>query len=53
MCLNWDRLHIQQHNLDHLDNPISEAEVSKAILEAPNEKAPGPDGYTGLFYKSC
>ena len=28
-------------------------EISFAVLSLPNDKAPGPDGYTGRFYKCC
>jgi hypothetical protein len=42
-------LQIQHHDLNHLDEPITKAEVQAAVFAAPSEKAPGPDGYTGLF----
>ena len=51
--LNWELLDIQRHNLDHLDAPLTEEEVRGAIFDSPAEKAPGPDGYIGLFYKTC
>lgn len=35
-----------------LDEPITE-EVWQTIKNLPADKAPGPDGYTGRFYKSC
>jgi hypothetical protein len=27
--------------------------VKKVIMEAPKEKAPGPDGYIGRFFSHC
>ena len=51
--LNWELLDIQRHNLDHLDAPLTEEEVRGSIFDSPAEKAPGPDGYIGLFYKTC
>jgi hypothetical protein len=53
LTINWDLLNIQPYNLQHLDEPLTEEEVHQAILEAPTEKAPGLDGYIGLFYKHC
>ncbi|WVZ83247.1 hypothetical protein U9M48_030415 [Paspalum notatum var. saurae] len=38
--------------LDGLDHCFSEEEVWSVIRELPNDKAPGPDGFTGLFFKS-
>jgi hypothetical protein len=49
--LNWDQLQIPQHDLRQIEDQITETEVWAAIFSAPLEKAPGPDGYTGLFYK--
>jgi hypothetical protein len=51
VVLNWDQLQIQQHDLSQLDEQITEQEVRATIFAAPPEKAPGPDGYNGLFYK--
>lgn len=36
-----------------LDEPFSPEEILAAIKDSPDDKAPGPDGFTGLFYKSC
>lgn len=51
--VNWDLLEIQSHDLHQLDNQLSEEEIKRAVFEAPNEKALGPDGFTGLFYKKA
>jgi hypothetical protein len=42
-----------QHGLHQLYAPISEAEVRAVVLSMPLEKAPGPNGFTGAFYKQC
>ena len=36
-----------------LDNPFTEDEVWAAIQASPAEKSPGPDGFSGLFFRSC
>jgi hypothetical protein len=36
-----------------LDSPIIEQEVCNAINCLPSDKSPGPDGFTGRFYKTC
>ena len=49
--LNWNLLDLPSHDLQHLDVPITQEEIKTAVFQAHSEKAPGPDGYTGLFYK--
>lgn len=36
-----------------LDRPLTESEIEHAVKGLPNEKAPGPDGFTNDFYKQC
>jgi len=40
-------------DLTELETPFSEQEVWKTINLLPSDKAPGPDGFTGKFYKVC
>ena len=51
--LNWNELGYNHHDLDDLDAPFTEQEIEAVIKEMPAEKAPGPDGFIGLFYKRC
>jgi hypothetical protein len=50
---NWDELHFDDPDLHCLGAPLSEEEVKCAINQMPNDKAPGPDGFTGAFFKKC
>lgn len=53
---NWTRLamsKLQQIPGLELDRPFCEEEVELAVHCLPNDKAPGPDGFTSNFYKSC
>ena len=36
-----------------LEGPFTENEVKQVIMDMPSDKAPGPDGFSGLFYKVC
>lgn len=45
--------HTQPHDLSPLDAPFSAEEVWATIKDMPLDKAPGPDGFTGRFYKCC
>jgi hypothetical protein len=51
--LDLDELVIQHHVLSVLDIPFLEEEVWATIKDMHLDKAPGPDGFTGRFYKSC
>jgi hypothetical protein len=51
--INLDELGIPVHDLSDLELPFSEEDVWSTIKQMPSDKAPGPDGYTGRFYKTC
>jgi hypothetical protein len=40
-------------DLSSLDQPFSEKEIRDTIASLPSDKAPGPGGFTGRFYKTC
>lgn len=50
--INLEEVQVPTHDLTKLDAPFSEEEVWKTINSLPSDKAPGPDGFTGKFYKS-
>jgi exonuclease III len=53
---SWQDLHLtqlqQQPGLE-LDRPFTADEIGAAVKDLPNNKAPGPDGFTNDFYKQC
>ena len=49
--LDWDRLGLPSHDLSALEDDFTEQEVHAVIKEIAADKAPGPDGYIGAFYK--
>lgn len=53
ISINLDNLELYQHDLSDLDLPFSEEEVWNIIKQLPSDKAPGRDGFTGRFYKTC
>lgn len=36
-----------------LEAPFSREEVRKVVMDMPSDRAPGPDGFSGLFFKLC
>jgi hypothetical protein len=46
------RLVTKEQN-NNLNKPIAEEEIDQVIQEMTNGKAPGPDGFTVEFFKSC
>ena len=44
-------LGLQRHDLAHLEDMFSEDEVKAVIDDLAADKAPGPDGFVGIFFK--
>jgi hypothetical protein len=40
-------------SLDELCQPFSHEEIDSIILDLPNDKAPGPDGFNNLFFRKA
>jgi len=51
--VNLEELNLPRIDLADLEVPFTEEEVWKTIQSLPTDKAPGPDGFTGKFYKTC
>lgn len=51
--IKWAAIPRADHDLSTLGDAITEEEVKAAIFALPSDKAPGPDGFTGKFFKSC
>lgn len=51
-----DRLvlpHLGEGQAEWLERPFEEEEIKKAVWMLEDNKAPGPDGFTLTFYKTC
>jgi hypothetical protein len=44
---------LPQVNPGELDGPFIVEEIWASIKQMPAEKAPGLDGFNGIFYKRC
>ena len=53
VTVNLEELNVPGFDLSELDIPFCEDEVWKRISSLPSNKAPGLDGFTGKFYKTC
>jgi len=51
--INWQALGYNQHDLSDLEVPFSQDEIKNIVYSMPSDKAPGPDGFTGAFFKAC
>jgi hypothetical protein len=50
---SWDNIPLPECDLSSLAEDFTEEEVHEAVKALPSDKAPGPDGFTGLFFKVC
>lgn len=52
LTLDWNQLQLPSFDLQHLEEEFFEVEVKAVIQVIAAEKAPGPDGFIGVFYKT-
>ena len=50
---NWNTIPRPVCDLANLGMPFTEEEVKSAVDKTACDKAPGPDGFTGAFFKAC
>ncbi|WVZ96688.1 hypothetical protein U9M48_042292 [Paspalum notatum var. saurae] len=53
ITLDWNSLNLPHVDLSPLEAPFSQEEIKETIFSMPGDKAPGPDGFTGTFFKTC
>jgi hypothetical protein len=51
--LNWGTLNMPRAELQNLDELFTEEELKAVVFGMLGEKAPGPDGFTACFFKTC
>ena len=52
VTLDWEQIQLARHNLQHLEAEFTEAELLSTVQDIASDKAPGPDGFIGVFYKA-
>jgi hypothetical protein len=53
MQFDLERILQKGEDLDELTKPFEQKEMDEVIKEMPVDRAPGPDGFNGLFLKKC
>jgi len=52
VTLDWSQINLVRHDLQHLEMEFTEDELKATMHDIAPDKAPGPDGYIGTFYKA-
>jgi len=50
--VDWDAINLLPQNLHHLEDDFTDQELKAIIQDIASDKAPGPDGFIGAFYKA-
>jgi hypothetical protein len=50
---SWAHFQLPTTDFSSLDKPFTDEEIWQAICQMPQNKAPGPVGFTGLFFRAC
>jgi hypothetical protein len=50
---SWAHFQLPTTDFSSLDKLFTDEEIWQAICQMPQNKAPGPDGFTGLFFRAC
>lgn len=53
MLFNLSTLMTPLNDLDDIVAPFLHEEIDQVVRRMPPDKAPGPDGFNGLFLKKC
>ena len=48
----FNLLTLKQEEIEIISNPTASTEIEAVIKNLPNNKSPGPDGFTGEFYQT-
>ena len=47
-----NRRRLNQEEIENINRPITSTDIETVIKSLPTNKSPGPDGFTGEFYRT-